>query len=213
MIIILLGPPGSGKGTQSKRLQERMGMVQLSTGEMLRAELQAGTVIGQQAMGIEKGMLVPDEIIVEMIAEKLGTQDHSSHIILDGFPRTVPQAESLDEMLEDGVNSLGHVIEFQVEEDTLVRRITGRYSCAKCSHGYHDEFERPQKPGVCDRCGSTEFVRRADDSGQTVMLRLAEYYKVTAPIIDYYRNRDVLTSINAMANIEHVTGQLQSIVR
>ncbi len=212
MIIILLGPPGSGKGTQSKRLQERFGIFQLSTGEMLRAEVSAGTEIGEKAKVIEKGELVPDEIIVSMIAEKLNDLDVNLNVILDGFPRTVPQAESLDYLLEDGAISLDHVIEFQINHETLVKRIIGRYSCASCGKGYHDEFEKPKVTGVCDQCGGTKFIRRADDSGETVQLRLSEYYELTAPIIDYYRDRGVLTSIDAMEEIELVAEQLETII-
>lgn len=213
MIIILLGPPGSGKGTQSKRLQERFGMIQLSTGEMLRAEVRAGTEIGELAKGIEKGDLVPDEIIISMIAGKLDGQEVKSNIILDGFPRTVPQAQALDNLVKQGNISLDHVIEFKVNHDTLVKRITGRYSCALCDHGYHDEFEKPKVAGVCNQCGSTKFQRRTDDSGETVLLRLSDYQKVTAPIIDYYGDRGVLTSIDAMGDIDNVTVQLEEILR
>ena len=213
MITILLGPPGSGKGTQSKRLQERYGMIQVSTGELLRAEVHAETEIGQLAKGIEKGKLVPDRIIVNMIAERLKGENTKRKIILDGFPRTVPQAKSLDELLNDKKFSLDHVIEFQVDHETLVKRITGRYSCATCNRGYHDEFEKPKVEGICDQCGSNQFLRRADDSKETVQLRLSAYYKLTAPIIGYYKEKGVLNSIDAMAKIEHVTKQLENILK
>ena len=213
MITILLGPPGSGKGTQSKRLQERYGMIQVSTGELLRAEVHAETEIGQLAKGIEKGKLVPDRIIVNMIAERLKGENTKTKIILDGFPRTVPQAKSLDELLNDKKFSLDHVIEFQVDHETLVKRITGRYSCATCNRGYHDEFEKPKVEGICDQCGSNQFLRRADDSKETVQLRLSAYYKLTAPIIGYYKEKGVLNSIDAMAKIEHVTKQLENILK
>ena len=213
MITILLGPPGSGKGTQSKRLQERYGMIQVSTGELLRAEVHAETEIGQLAKGIEKGKLVPDKIIVNMIAARLKGENTKTKIILDGFPRTVPQAKSLDELLNDKNFSLDHVIEFQVDHETLVKRITGRYSCATCNRGYHDEFEKPKVEGICDQCGSNQFLRRADDSKETVQLRLSAYYKLTAPIIGYYKEKGVLNSIDAMAKIEHVTKQLENILK
>ena len=213
MITILLGPPGSGKGTQSKRLQERYGMIQVSTGELLRAEVHAETEIGQLAKGIEKGKLVPDRIIVNMIAERLKGENTKRKIILDGFPRTVPQAKSLDELLNDKKFSLDHVIEFQVDHETLVKRITGRYSCATCNRGYHDEFEKPKVEGICDQCGSNQFLRRADDSKETVQLRLSAYYKLTAPIIGYYKEKGVLNSIDAMPKIEHVTKQLENILK
>ena len=157
--------------------------------------------------------MVPDKIIVNMIAERLKGENTKTKIILDGFPRTVPQAKSLDELLNDKKFSLDHVIEFQVDHETLVKRITGRYSCATCNRGYHDEFEKPKVEGICDQCGSNQFLRRADDSKETVQLRLSAYYKLTAPIIGYYKEKGVLNSIDAMAKIEHVTKQLENILK
>ena len=211
-IVILLGPPGAGKGTQAKRMHERHGIIQLSTGEMLRAEVAAGSVIGEQARGIDAGKLVSDRVIVEMIIKELEAQKNNSRVILDGFPRTVPQAKALDDLLYKGEFVLRHVIEFSIHDETIVRRIVGRYSCAVCNQGYHDEFEKPIVHGVCDNCGSTEFRRRLDDRESTIRLRLSEYYKLTAPIIEYYKNKDLVTSIDAMLDLDVVTKNLETVI-
>ena len=214
MNIIFLGPPGCGKGTQAKRLEEQFGMTQLSTGEMLREEVRSGTEIGLKAKDIiEAGKLVVDDIVVDMIDRRLDRVDKGSGFILDGFPRTVPQAESLDYLLKKRDMSLDQVVEFQVNEEILVRRITGRYSCADCHHGYHQEYQKPKVPGTCDNCGSTKFTRRSEDNEGTVRSRLMEYHTATAPIVDFYDDRGLLIRIDGMSEIELITEQLETIVR
>jgi adenylate kinase len=214
MNLILLGPPGAGKGTQAKRLEDRHGLVQLSTGDMLRAVVASGAPLGQQAKEImAAGKLMPDELMIEMIADRISKPDCATGFILDGFPRTVPQAEALDRMLEDKGLKLDHVIEMKVDDAALVERITGRYTCAKCGRGYHDKFETPKVDGVCDICGSTEFTRRADDNAETVTTRLAAYHKQTAPILPYYKQRGVLETVDGMADIDVVTEQIEALLK
>lgn len=213
MNMILLGPPGAGKGTQAKRLEDAYGAVQLSTGDMLRAEVAAGTELGVKAKKVmEAGGLVPDEVIVGMIARRIEQDDCKDGFILDGFPRTVPQAEALDEMLGEKGLQIDHVIAFEVDAEAMVRRITGRFTCAECGAGYHDEFQRPAKDGVCDKCGGTRFTRRADDNAETVRARLNAYDEQTAPILDYYRSDGRLKTVDGMADIDEVTAQLKEIV-
>jgi adenylate kinase len=214
MNLILLGPPGAGKGTQAKRLEDRHGLIQLSTGDMLRAVVASGAPLGQQAKEImAAGKLMPDELMIEMIAERISQPDCSTGFILDGFPRTVPQAEALDRMLGEKGLKLDHVIEMKVDDAALVERITGRYTCAKCGRGYHDKFEKPKVDGVCDNCGSTEFTRRADDNAETVTTRLDAYHKQTAPILPYYKERGVLEAVDGMADIDVVTGQIEALLK
>jgi len=214
MNLILLGPPGAGKGTQAKRLEDLHGLVQLSTGDMLRAVVASGVPLGQQAKEImAAGKLMPDELMIEMIADRISQADCSSGFILDGFPRTVPQAEALDRMLGEKGLQLDHVIEMKVDDAALVERITGRYTCAKCGRGYHDKFEKPRVDGICDNCGSTEFTRRADDNAETVTTRLAAYHKQTAPILPYYKERGVLEAVDGMADIDVVTGQIEALLK
>ena len=214
MNLILLGPPGAGKGTQAKRLEDRHGLVQLSTGDMLRAVVASGVPLGQQAKEImAAGKLMPDELMIEMIADRISKPDCATGFILDGFPRTVPQAEALDRMLEDKGLKLDHVIEMKVDDAALVERITGRYTCAKCGQGYHDKFQTPKVDGVCDNCGSTEFTRRADDNAETVTTRLAAYHKQTAPILPYYKERGVLETVDGMADIDVVTEQIEALLK
>ena len=213
MNLILLGPPGAGKGTQAKRLEDRHGLVQLSTGDMLRAVVASGAPLGQQAKEImAAGKLMPDELMIEMIADRISKPDCATGFILDGFPRTVPQAEALDRMLEEKGLKLDHVIEMKVDDAALVERITGRYTCAKCGQGYHDKFQKPKADGVCDVCGSTEFTRRADDNAETVTTRLAAYHKQTAPILPYYKERGVLETVDGMADIDVVTEQIEALL-
>ncbi|MEQ8804464.1 MAG: adenylate kinase [Rhodospirillales bacterium] len=213
MILLLMGPPGAGKGTQSKRLEESYGLVQLSTGDMLRAAVASGSDLGNKAKEImARGDLVPDDLIIDMIAARIEEPDCAKGFILDGFPRTVPQAEALATMLGGKGLSLDHVIELAVDDDAMVKRITGRYTCAKCGKGYHDEFEKPAKDGVCDKCGATEFTRRADDNEDTVRNRLDAYHAQTAPILAYYKEQGVLNDVDGMADIDAVTAQLKGVI-
>ncbi len=213
LILLVLGPPGAGKGTQAQRLQTRYGVVQLSTGDMLRAAVKAGTEVGRKAKAImEAGQLVSDDVIVGMIADRIEEPDCQNGFILDGFPRTVGQAEALDKMLSDKGLQLDAVIEMKVDEAALLKRITGRYSCAKCGAVYHDETHRPKVDGVCDQCGSTEFTRRPDDNPETVKARLEAYNAQTAPLLPYYRSRGVLKTVDGMAPIDEVTRQMERVL-
>ncbi len=213
MNIILLGPPGAGKGTQASRLQEERGMVQLSTGDMLRAAVKEGTPIGLKAKAVmEAGELVSDEIVSGIIGEALDKLSPETGVIFDGYPRTAPQADSLDEILAARGRQLDHVIELAVDEDALVERITGRFTCAKCGEGYHDHFKKPKAAGICDACGSTEFKRRPDDNEETVRTRMAEYRAKTAPILPIYDARGLLKKVDGMAAIDVVTGQIEAIL-
>lgn len=209
MNIVLLGPPGSGKGTQAKRLEEAFGIAQLSTGDMLRSEVAAGSDVGRKADAIMRaGQLVPDEMIIALIATKLDAPECRNGFILDGFPRTVPQAEALDVMLKGKGLKLDDVLELEVDDEAMVGRISGRFSCARCGAGYHDSFKQPKVAGVCDVCGSTEFVRRADDNAETVRARLKAYHAQTAPISAYYERQGILKRVDGMGAIDQVSKDL-----
>lgn len=213
MNIILLGPPGAGKGTQASRLVAEHGMVQLSTGDMLRAAVAAGTPVGLKAKAVmEAGALVSDEIVIGILSERLDQPDVARGFILDGFPRTQAQAEALDVLLADKGLKLDRVIELEVDEDALVDRITGRFSCAKCGEGYHDRYKQPRIAGVCDVCGSTEFKRRPDDNEETVRTRMAEYRAKTAPILPYYEAKGLVKRIDGMADIADVSRAIEDIL-
>ena len=213
MNIILLGPPGAGKGTQAARLVEEHGMVQLSTGDMLRAAVKAGTPTGLKAKAVmEAGELVSDEIVSGIIGDALDELGSTTGVIFDGYPRTAAQAESLDGILNARGRTLDHVIELVVDEDALVERICGRYTCARCNAGYHDIFKVPAVPGVCDECGSTEFKRRPDDNAETVRTRMAEYRAKTEPILPVYKARNLVRSVDGMGEIADVTDAIESIL-
>jgi len=213
MNIILLGPPGAGKGTQAQRLQQERGMVQLSTGDMLRAAVASGSELGNKAKGImERGELVPDELIVGLIENRIAQPDCAKGFILDGFPRTQAQAEALDRMLAASGAKLGRVIEMEVDEKALTERIVGRFSCAKCGAGYHDSFKRPKVEGVCDVCGNKEFTRRKDDNAETVKTRMAAYRAQTEPLLPYYGARGVLRKVDGMAPMDTVYRQISAVL-
>lgn len=213
MILILLGPPGAGKGTQARLIMEREGLVQLSTGDMLREAVQAGTELGRKAKAaMDAGQLVSDDIVISIIAERIRQEDCQKGFILDGFPRTVAQAEALDRMLEKAGRKLDHVIEMRVDEEELVKRITGRFTCPKCGEGYHDEFKLPKVPGSCDNCGPVEFVRRSDDKEETVRARLKAYNGQTAPLLPYYKDKGVLRTVDGMLPINEVAKEIEAVL-
>jgi len=213
MNLILLGPPGAGKGTQAKRLEQKHGLVQLATGDMLRRAVASGSPLGQRVKAImESGQLVPDDIIIEMIADRIAAPDAARGFILDGFPRTVPQAEALDAMLAERGRKLDHVILMEVDEPALIERIAGRYACPDCGASYHERYKRPQVEGKCDVCGSTALVHRADDRPETVATRLAAYRNQTAPILPYYRARGILRSVDGMAEIDEVAREIEAVI-
>ena len=213
MNLILMGPPGAGKGTQSQRIEKTHGIVQLSTGDMLRAEVASGSDLGKEAKEVmESGGLVSDDLIIAMISSRIDQDDCKKGFILDGFPRTTPQAEALDTMLTEKGLKIEHVIEMKVDDEAMVKRITGRFTCAECGAGYHDEFQKPEKEGVCDQCGGADFTRRDDDNAETVRARLKAYHEQTAPILSYYEKKGAMKSVDGMATIDEVTEQLNAIL-
>lgn len=213
MHLILLGPPGAGKGTQSDYLRDKYKLNKLATGDMLREAAASGSTLGDHVKEImASGQLVSDEIMVSLIRECINSDASANGFILDGFPRTLAQAEALDEMLKEEGKSLDFVIELEVNDNILVERISGRYACAKCGAGYHDAFKQPAVAGVCDACGSTEFTRRADDNAETVSKRLEQYHAMTAPLLPFYEAKGQLKSVDGMASIDEVTRQLEAVL-
>lgn len=212
-VLILLGPPGAGKGTQARMLEEKFGLVQLSTGDLLRAAVAAGTDAGKAAKAVmEAGGLVSDDIVLAILKDRMNDPDTQSGVILDGFPRTTGQAKALDDLLAESGQKIDAAVSLEVEDDAMVERVSGRYTCASCGEGYHDTFKRPQVDGVCDKCGGTEMKRRADDNADTVRSRLDAYHAQTAPLIGYYDERGVLKRVDAMADIGVVADALGDIV-
>lgn len=214
MNLIFLGPPGSGKGTQSKRLQKTFGLIQLSTGDMLRAAVAEGTDVGKQAKQImESGKLVPDDVIIKMIADRIESPDCQKGFILDGFPRTIAQAEALDKMLSAGKKQINAVVELQVNDNEMVERISSRFTCVKCGAGYNKVLNPPAKEGVCDECGSADFSFRSDDKAETVAARLKAYHEQTSPLLPYYKDKRVLYSVDGMAEIDTVTHNINALLK
>ena len=211
MNIILLGPPGAGKGTQAGFLVAERGMVQLSTGDMLRAAKTSGTEMGKKVAAVmDRGELVTDEIVIGLIEEQLTTADAAGGFIFDGFPRTLAQADALGALLEKVDKKLDTVIEMRVDDSALVKRITGRFTCGSCGAGYHEEFKKPAKDGVCDECGGTEFKKRADDNEESLKIRLMAYYKETSPLIGYYYAKAQLQSVDGLGTMDAVASDITS---
>lgn len=213
MIIILMGPPGAGKGTQAKMLEQKFDIIQLSTGDMLRAKVKQNDPLAERMKAImEAGAYIPDDIMIEMISDRISQPDCSNGFILDGFPRTVPQAEALDKMLAEKHLKLDAVIELKVDEEALVERISGRCSCAKCGATYHKKFNPPKVDGVCDLCGSTDIICRTDDNEETIRTRLKTYRDQTAPILPYYKGKNMLKQVDGMAPVDDVTQEIYKVL-
>jgi len=213
MNLIILGPPGAGKGTQCKKLVKDFGLIQLSTGEMLRAEVKSGSRVGNKAEKLmDAGSLVPDDLIVEMISIQIDKHVNVKGFILDGFPRTAAQAGALDEMLSEKALKMDHVIQIEVDEDAVIKRLSGRFSCAKCDIGYHDLFKRPIEDNKCDICGAQEFIRRTDDKLETIRSRLAAYWHKSEPILPYYNNKGILKCIDGMGSMEDVYTKIKKVI-
>ncbi len=212
-VLILLGPPGAGKGTQARRLEDRFELVQLSTGDLLRAAVAAGTEAGKQAKAVmDAGELVSDEIVIAILRDRLCDADCARGVILDGFPRTTAQAEALDGLLEASGQRINAAVSLEVDDAAMVTRISGRYTCSSCGEGYHDSFKQPKQDGICDSCGASEFKRRADDTAETVAARLDAYHAQTAPLVAYYRSRGALIGVDAMGEIDVISEKLALIV-
>lgn len=212
-VLILLGPPGAGKGTQARMLETRFGLVQLSTGDLLRAAVAQGTEAGQQAKAVmDAGGLVSDDIVIAILRDRLAEPDCARGVILDGFPRTTVQAQALDALLAETGQKIDAAISLEVDDAAMVERISGRYTCAACGEGYHDSFKQPAQPGICDTCGGTEMKRRADDKAETVASRLEAYHAQTAPLIGYYEEKGALSRIDAMGAIDNIAADLGAIV-
>ena len=212
-VLILLGPPGAGKGTQARMLEDKFGLVQLSTGDLLRAAVAAGTDAGKAAKAVmEAGDLVSDQIVIDILRDRLAEPDTAKGVILDGFPRTTVQAEALDTLLAESGQGITAAISLEVDDAAMVTRISGRFTCGGCGEGYHDTYKAPKTDGTCDKCGSTDMKRRADDNAETVASRLVAYHEQTAPLIAYYKSKGVLKSIDAMGDIDKIAGDLAAIV-
>ena len=212
-VLILLGPPGAGKGTQARILEEKFGLVQLSTGDLLRAAVSAGTEAGKRAKAVmEAGDLVSDEIVIAILRDRLAEPDCAKGVILDGFPRTTVQAEALDTLLAESGQQINAAISLEVDDAEMVTRISGRFTCGTCGEGYHDVFKAPEKAGVCDKCGGTEMKRRADDNAETVASRLEAYHAQTAPLITYYGDKGALQRVPAMGAIDEISAELAKVV-
>ena len=214
MRLILLGPPGAGKGTQAKLIVDRFNIPQLSTGDMLRGAVASGSKIGQRAKAVmDAGKLVSDDIVIGIVSERVDEEDCANGFILDGFPRTLQQADALEAMFEEKGLTLSAVVELQVDDDALVERVAGRFTCANCGEGYHDKFKLPAKPNVCDRCGSGDFARRADDNEETMRTRLRAYYKETAPLVGYYYAKGNLRGVDGMGSIAKIAAQIEQVLK
>ena len=213
MKLILLGPPAAGKGTQAKLIADNHSIPQLSTGDMLREAVDAGTEVGKRAKAVmDAGKLVSDEIVNAIVSERLDQSDCKNGFILDGFPRTLEQSSALENILSGKGIALDHVVELQVDDEALVKRIAGRYTCDSCGEGYHDNFKKPASEGVCDRCGSSQFVRRPDDNAETMRTRLMTYYKETSPLIGYYYAKELLKPVNGMGEIDEIASDIDKIL-
>ncbi|MES2538987.1 MAG: adenylate kinase [Pseudomonadota bacterium] len=212
-VLILLGPPGAGKGTQARMLEEDFGLIQLSTGDLLRAAVAAGTEAGKRAKAVmESGQLVSDDIVLAVLKDRMAQPDVAKGIILDGFPRTAGQAAALDQLLAEGGGKVTAAVSLEVEDAAMIARVSGRYTCASCGEGYHDEFKQPATAGTCDKCGGTAFKRRADDNAETVRARLQAYHAETAPLIAHYDRLSVLERVPAMGSIDGIRTMLADIV-
>ena len=212
-VLILLGPPGAGKGTQARMLEERFGLIQLSTGDLLRAAVAAGTPAGLAAKSVmESGGLVSDDIVLAILKDRLGEPDVTAGVILDGFPRTTAQAGALDELLASAGQKVNVAVSLEVDDEAMIDRVAGRYTCAACGEGYHDTNKRPHRDGTCDKCGGTAFKRRADDNAETARARLEAYHAQTAPLIAHYRSHGVLETVDAMGSIADIAAALDPIV-